>query len=694
MRTWVWAGMNWSARVRLALDKYGDRITDISIFGWQVDAQGNLTRTFDPDLLLPYREKWPHVRFWLCFRNDGIDSIFTALRNSSTARARLVADLGDVLDTYPWLSGIDIDLERGGAASNAPAAEALFRQIANVAHTRGLECSAALPPLTIDGSVGGEDWVRYRQLGQILDRMAIMSYDFAWSGSAPGPVSPGYWLENVYNWAVSQVDPDKLMMGLPLYSYFWQIHDYPENRGRIYRGGSGTYYAAWQHFTGFRAWDGTEGNPGGSGSHHRIGWLAYRDPGSKSAWGFLDVYDWRSAYDWVDAQGIIRDEYEGKPYTVRYGLPSGTPLWSIADNGSSTAGANYSINPRRVRAVAGDLVGPKRGFTLTIEALQRPPAAATILDDNAGTPGQLDSLYNVASGSWTRWSTGGYHQYRGSGQLDLDHDFTSATYLQVQAQFAQSGWAGVTVRGITAEAHPNGTVRLRKGDTVLGTAPVASRPVGAAAGTGRFVLGLRVRDGSARVYFALSDTRELPRVLHANTTPTGGTVGIVAQSALWVDRVFVGDGWWYQPREAVTVQIGSQSRMLGRIPRTGVTWDGGMFRPTADVDEWDTREKGHSLDWVYEHWIDAPLTPDTPARVRVIATDHDVWVGQVLAVDRDGANVAYWSDAETITHWRDRAALDWGLSGVAMWTLGQEDMRVWERLAGGELPQDTKVLNG
>ena len=48
MRTWVWAGMNWSARVRLALDESGDRITDISIFGWQVDAQGNLTRTFNP----------------------------------------------------------------------------------------------------------------------------------------------------------------------------------------------------------------------------------------------------------------------------------------------------------------------------------------------------------------------------------------------------------------------------------------------------------------------------------------------------------------------------------------------------------------------------------------------------------------------------------------------------------------------
>lgn len=696
MRVWVWVGMLWTPRVRLALEHYGDRITDISIFGWQVNSAGELLQTFDPDLLQPYREKWPHLRFWLCFRNDGIASIFTALRNSSAARAQLVADLDDVLDSYPWLEGIDIDLEHGGVASNAPAAESLFQQVADVAHARGLECSAALPPLTAIGSVGGEDWVRYRQLGQILDRMAIMSYDFAWSGSAPGPVSPGYWLHNVYQWATSQVPAEKLMMGLPLYSYFWSLHNYPSALGRPYRGGSGTYYAAWQHFTGYRASDGSDANPAGSGSHHRIGWLAFRDPDSKSAWGFLDVYDWRHAFDWDagSARGIIRDEYEGKPYTVRYGRPSGTPLWSVADNSAPASGASYTLTPRRVRNIDGDLVGPKGGFTLTTETLKRAPVAATIVDDNAVTQGQLEALYSQAAGSWSRWSTGTYHQYRGSGQLNLAHNFSGAMYLEMRGQFAAAGWAGVTVRGLTAEVHPDGRLRLRKGSATLGEATVSTRPVGAAAGSARFVLALRVREGSARVYFALSDTRELPRVLHVSTTPSGGTVGIVAESALWVDHIYAGDGWWYQPREAVEVQVGSQSRLLGRVPRSGVTWDGSnRFRPDADVDEAETRSAGYSLDWVYDHWRDVPLRPDVAATVRVRAVDHDVWVGRVLAVDRDGAAIAYWSDAETVTHWRDRAELDWGLSGVAMWTLGQEDLRTWDRLAGGELSPATKVLN-
>lgn len=705
-RVWVWVGHLWTERAQLALEYYGDRITDVSIFGWHVNAAGTLSETFDADLLLPYAERWPHLRFWLAFRNDGDPDIAAALLSSATARDRLLSGLTAALDKRPWLSGIDIDLERIGGAQNAVPAEALFQQIASLAHGRGLEASAALPPLTSEGSVGGENWARYAQLGQILDHVSIMSYDFAWSGSAPGPVSPGFWMEDVYDWATSQMDPAKVRMGLPLYAYFWKLHNYPDALGNTYRGDSGTYYAAWQHFTGYGAWDGTDANPRGSGSHHQIGWLAFRDAGSKSAWGFLDVYDWRHAYDWLggSAVGITRATYDGKPYVVRYGRPSGSPMWSVADNFGPNTGAEYPMAPRRVRDVNGDLVGPKRGLTLTVELLKRAPVAATIMDDNAGTANQLSAFYEQAAGAWRQWSNadGDYHQYRGSGQLNLAHTFTEATYLQVRGQFAASGYAGVTVRGITAEVNPSGQLRVRKGSTVLGTARVSARPVGDAAGSGRFVIGLRVRENSARAYFALTENAELPLVVKVDTTPSDGTVGIVSDAAFWVDHVYVGHGWWYQPREAVKALIGAEERVLGRFPRTGVTWAGDLdpnpgflnaFRPNEDVDEWETRERDVSLDWVYDHWVDVPLAAGQVSKVRVRMIDHDVWLGRVMVGDRDGFSIVYWSDAQTVVHWRDRAALDWGLGGIALWSLGQEDMRTWERLAGGELPAATKRLN-
>ena len=94
-----------------------------------MDAAGHLRQIFNPANLDPYRAKWPHIRWWACFMNHGVASIFTALQNDASARATLVAELGDVLDALPYLHGVDIDLERGG--SDVAKAEALFRQIAD-----------------------------------------------------------------------------------------------------------------------------------------------------------------------------------------------------------------------------------------------------------------------------------------------------------------------------------------------------------------------------------------------------------------------------------------------------------------------------------------------------------------------------------------------------------------------------------
>lgn len=118
-----------------------------------------------------------------------------------------------------------------------------------------------------------------------------------------------------------------------------------------------------------------------------------------------------------------------------------------------------------------------------------------------------------------------------------------------------------------------------------------------------------------------------------------------------------------------------------------------MFRPDMDVDEFETREDEHSLDWVYEHWVDVPVATDQTAHVWVRLPDHDLWFGRIFLVDRDGASIVYWSDAETVAHWRDTAELEYGIGGIAMWTVGQEDTRTWERLADGELPPGTKRYN-
>lgn len=690
---WAWVGLSWTERIRMALDNYGDRITDISIFGWRVNAEGTLTQSFDPVLLDVYREKWPHIRWWGCFRNmddlvDGPFAIFEALRNSATARNHLADEVqSKMFEAYPWLHGVDLDMESGGDFRSAESEE-VFRVVANRAHSLGKKASGALPALTATGSVGGENWVRYEQLGEILDHMSIMSYDFAWSGSAPGPVSPGFWLEDVYDWASSQVDPAKISMGLPLYAYFWSIHNYPASWGATRRGVSGTYYSAWQYFTGARPWSDT-------GTHHPIGWICYRDESSQTLWGFLDVYDWKEPTQWVASEGVFSGVFANRNYAVRYGQPAGTPQWSIADNSVGSTYAEYLMRPDPVTASNGELVSPKRGYSLTMEVIQRDPVAATIIDDYATSQQQLNAIYTQPSGTWQfSQITESYKQYRGNGTLRFNHDFgTQRLYAMARFQFATAGRFSITSQGITADLTNTGQLRLMRGSTVLASKQVGAQRVGGAPQVGRCVLALRVRDGSARVYFSNAETT-VPLQLEALTTPPGGPTEYGSTGTAWVDHVYLGDAWWYMPREALEVEINGQTEIFGRIERTGVTWnDKNQFRPNADVDEPETRETGISLDWVYTHWIDIPVNSgvETPIRVRIL--DHDLWLGRVHVLDRDGASIVYLTDATTITHWRSRAHFDWNLAGIAMWSLGQEDLRIWEAFEGGHLPASTRRLD-
>ena len=191
---WCWVGhLGISDRIDMVLTHYGDRLTDVSIFGWYVSTDGSLTETLDPAVMDGYRERWPHIRWWAAFRNmDNPDeaprAIFDALRGSAAARAALADAVEDVLSAYPWLHGVDIDLEQGGDGDPAQS-EAIFQAVADRAHLLGRTAACALPPLTASGSVGGEDWVRYAEIGAIVDHVEIIDIRLRLDGVRARPES-------------------------------------------------------------------------------------------------------------------------------------------------------------------------------------------------------------------------------------------------------------------------------------------------------------------------------------------------------------------------------------------------------------------------------------------------------------------------------------------------------------------------
>lgn len=64
-----------------------------------------------------------------------------------------------------------------------------------------------------------QDWTR---IAEYVDEIRIMAYDFTFSKAKyPGPIAPTHWIEDVLEYGVSKVEPEKLVLGMHLYSYEW-----------------------------------------------------------------------------------------------------------------------------------------------------------------------------------------------------------------------------------------------------------------------------------------------------------------------------------------------------------------------------------------------------------------------------------------------------------------------------------------
>ena len=317
-RCMVWSFMG-NSRMYQALRDYGDRLDTVGIFTFEVDITGTISETGTSiSSMMPYINKWPHIKWMLTVMNHGAASTFTALRNNTGgAKDKFLTELVRIMQKYPWCAGVDIDLERGGEYENRAAANALFRDIYNTVknYDPAKLVNICLPGMTgVNGSVGGENWCVYADLNAYCDTASIMSYGMAWAVSAPGPVSPRSWLEGIYDYASKAMRPEKIFMGLPGYGWNWQIYDTPENLGKSYRGTSNTYYAAKLWMAG--GYNFTNDAP----PQPFIPILACWDDYDKVPYAFPQVYDFMEGADAVSREyPLLTGTYNRRHYLTAYG---------------------------------------------------------------------------------------------------------------------------------------------------------------------------------------------------------------------------------------------------------------------------------------------------------------------------------------------------------------------------------------
>lgn len=194
-----------------------------------------------------------------------------------------------------------------------------------------------------------------------------------------------------------------------------------------------------------------------------------------------------------------------------------------------------------------------------------------------------------------------------------------------------------------------------------------------------YTIEMRKRGNRVRVYSGSSYTLRFT----ATVSATSGYAGIQADNAIVCDLLRAGDAWAYEPYECFMVEYPDGRRTsFGRISRSGVSWDEEfqVFTVNSDVEETATRSEDISLDYDFFHSHTMALACGGDYPVKIIPQDINLWTARLFLGDADGFSILYYQDVDSLVYWANEAAYRWKLRGIAIWSLGQEDMRLWEAL--------------
>ncbi len=117
--------------------------------------------------------------------------------------------------------GIDIDYESLRGADRRPFS-AFLTELADTLHMNGrMLTSSAYAKQSEPGDAPHTIAQDYTVLGRTCDHVRLMTYDYHYSTSEPGPVAPREWVEDVVRWASTRIPPERISLGVVLLGYDW-----------------------------------------------------------------------------------------------------------------------------------------------------------------------------------------------------------------------------------------------------------------------------------------------------------------------------------------------------------------------------------------------------------------------------------------------------------------------------------------
>jgi spore germination protein YaaH len=150
------------------------------------------------------------------FHND-----LTPILSNPATRSSIIDSIDSKIKLYGY-DGITIDIEEVNPADGALITTFMGELSARL-HPEGKLVVMAIPPKPQDTSTGFAAAYDYAALGNIVDYLLVMGYDYHIMGGQPGPIAPIESLQGAASYTVAHVPPSKVIWGIGVYGYDWPV---------------------------------------------------------------------------------------------------------------------------------------------------------------------------------------------------------------------------------------------------------------------------------------------------------------------------------------------------------------------------------------------------------------------------------------------------------------------------------------
>ncbi|QSX05159.1 LysM peptidoglycan-binding domain-containing protein [Sedimentibacter sp. zth1] len=210
-------------------------LTALYNFSYTINSDGSLSN-LDDEYLIKSAVNFDTVPIMVITNLDENDEFnsekLSNILNNEELQDIVIQNILNVVKEKGY-GGVDVDFEYI-YPEDEEEYENFLNKLATVLRSEGYILTAALAPKESSEQKGilyeAHD---YATVGDIVDNVLLMTYEWGYIAGEPMAVAPIDKIEKVLDYAITQIENEKIILGIPNYGYDWNIPFKPETRAKV-----------------------------------------------------------------------------------------------------------------------------------------------------------------------------------------------------------------------------------------------------------------------------------------------------------------------------------------------------------------------------------------------------------------------------------------------------------------------------